>query len=111
MILYLSVPYSIKSKESIEKAALAAQKAAGQMFSYRDEISTPVSGIFSWYKNPDLLGEMKEERDVYPFSKPLVDAAKAVVVVREPGWDYSDIVQQEASYAYHTNKPIIYIDL
>ena len=111
MIFYLSVPYSIRSIESQAKAVLAAQKAAAKMMSFQEERAIPVSGIFTWYKNPEIHSKLTEEKDVYPFSKPLLDASKALVVVREPGWEYSDIVQQEAGYAHHTQKPIIYVDL
>lgn len=106
MIAYLSVPFSYKNYDSVTSAASTASELIGKL---KTPSVVPVSGVLSWYQNKDTEYP-KQERDVYQFSKPLVDACGILIVVRLPGWEYSDIVQQETAYAHYLQKPIEYLN-
>jgi hypothetical protein len=108
MITYFVVPYSFQSLTTQNNAIVRLNEHLGG-FMRRNKNVTPVSALFSVYKNPYSQGNIRDEA-AYPICRTLIDSCDIVVVLRLPGWEYSDIVMNEIGYAIHAKKVIIYED-
>jgi hypothetical protein len=108
MITYFSVPYSFQSLATQNTAIVKLNEYLGTLLRVNPKV-IPVSALFSVYKNPYLHGNIKDEQ-AYPICKTLIDSSEVLIVLRLPGWEYSDIVLNEAGYAASLDKVILYAD-
>lgn len=108
MIVYCSVPYALNNVSSQNKAMAALNKMLGKLYSNQPQ-AIAVSGLYSTYNNPDAPTKgPRNEMEVFPYSRLLIDASDILVVIMLPGWEYDHIVVNEVGYAAVRNKRIIY---
>lgn len=105
ILAYISVPYTIKSHETIREASNKVLEVAGNL-NQKDSRVLGVNGMLSWYQQMVPT----QDKEIYPFCRSLIDSCDVLAVVRSPGWEYSDIVMNEAAYAASLKKQVIYID-
>jgi hypothetical protein len=108
MIVYVSYPYAYDNLESRNKAIESLNKLFAKLYKTNTTWCF-VNSIFSTYNNPDL-NTTDMRKATFFSSKTLLDSCSHVIIVRKPGWDYSEIVTEEGRYAYVKNLPISYID-
>lgn len=108
MIVYVSYPYAYNNLESCNHAIESLNKLFAKLYK-SNKTWCFVNGLFSTYNNPDIVTTDKRKSTFF-CSKILLDSANHVIIVRKPGWDYSEIVTEEGRYAYVKNLPISYID-
>jgi len=110
MIVYVSYPYAIQGNtlESRNRAIKELNRIFAKLYATNPTWCF-VNGLFSTYNNPDFKDSDPFKGILYA-SKTLLDSSSHLIIVRTPGWDYSDIVIQEGKYAYIKNLPITYLD-
>ncbi len=104
MIVYYAVPYTIYDLGSMNRAISALNTHLGKALLRNDNV-VPISSIYSIYGMPEI-----NWRKVYPHSRLLIDSAEMFVVLQLPGYEYSEVVMNEAAYAAIKNIPVILED-
>jgi hypothetical protein len=104
MIVYYAVPYTIDDLGSMNRAMSALNAHLGSALLRNDKI-IPVCALYSVYGMEDITW-----RKTYMHSKLLLDSAQMFVIVQLPGYEYSDVIMNEAAYAAIKNIPIILED-
>ncbi len=108
MIVYCSVPYALNNVSSQNRAMIALNKMLGKLYSNQPQV-VAVSGLYSTYNNPHApTTGPRNEMEVFPYSRLLIDASNVMVVIMLPGWEHDHIVYNEIGYAAIQNKRIIY---
>jgi hypothetical protein len=105
---YLATPYS-KWPQGLEDANTEAQKLAARLLELRLPIYCPIAhthGIATF-----VTGVDKRDHDFWlSADKPLVLAARGLLVANMEGWPDSRGVMQEIAWSQETYKPIWMLD-
>lgn len=111
MITYISIPYSVEHLSTQNSAIKTLNKYLATFYK-RNPNMAGVNTLYSIYNNPLLDPKHKiGYKEVYSTAKILLDSSLALIVLKVPNWDYSDIVMNEISYFSSLNRPILYEDL
>ncbi len=107
MIVYLSYPFPYKDVSQIRAAVTELGKYVG-LLAKEQPHCIGVSALFESYV---------PETPPHFFFKihamcagPLILAADKFIVIRAQGWEYSDIMREEVSFAAAMGKEIVYVD-
>lgn len=109
MIAYIAIPYSVQSIATQNEAIITLNKHFGKLIANNPSI-IPVNALYSVYKNPQM-GPITRDVEVYPACRTLIEACNIFIVLRDKGWEYSDIIMNETAYAANIHKPIYYEDV
>lgn len=110
-VLYVGIPYAIRP-DLMLFAKTELLKFFGTIAPHQDEYSfLPVNSLLTAYNSPDLpAGTVLTDKIIYSVAKHLIDASSGMLILRYPGWEYSEILMNEAAYAAATGKPVSYAD-
>jgi hypothetical protein len=104
MLIYFSHPYAIGHRDSQRTAILGLNKAIA-MYVKENKDSYAVNALYNEYGDRVAL-----EDSIYMQAGTLIRASNALIVIKAPGWEYSNVVAQEIIYAESIKKPILDID-
>ena len=114
MIVYVSIPYSIEHL-STQNAALAQLNKQLAGFYKRNPRWAAVNALYSVYNNPNLMEDSGSRqityKQLYSTVAVLMKSASAHIIIKNPGWEYSDIVLAECACANQTKTPTIFEDV
>ena len=114
IIAYISYPYSLdhKDTQSIAAKGLGTTLAA---FYKRNPTWACVNPLYSFHNNPYAEKGSPLETPTPAVLKGLIEvlmkSATVHIVVRKPGWEYSDIVMAECACANKFGIPTHYEDV
>lgn len=103
MIAYFSIPYSMSSQRTKQDAALQLTKIIGKFV-----LDNP-----NWYGVNALLStypSVVPEDTIYEHANLLIKSADVFMVICDKGWEYDDMVLNEATYAALRKLPIKYME-
>jgi hypothetical protein len=107
-LVYLATPYSHPDREVRIARFEAVNRAAAKLMRDGLHVYSPISHTHPIAEAGELpLGwEFWEQYD-----RAILDACCRVIVLRQPGWEYSMGVQAEIRIAEELGLPVSYIDL
>ena len=102
MIVYISIPYSLEHL-STQNTAITHLNRILAGFYKRNPTWAAVNALYTIYNNPNMLEDANSRqvtyKQLYGTVGLLMKSANAHVVIRVPGWEYSDIVMAECACA------------
>ena len=99
MLAYVSIPYAMNNRDSQRIAILKLNKFIGQ-FVRQNPNWYAVNALFNEYGNVNI------EDAIYAQANCLIRASDVVMVLKEPGWEYDHILNNEAGFAAAIGKPV-----
>lgn len=114
MIVYVSAPYSLEHLSTQNSAITNLNKSLGSFYK-RNPKWAAVNALYSFYNNPNV-GEgsvihKPSYKVLYDMVQSLMRSSQVHVVIRTPGWEYSDIVMNECACAAQCGVPTVFEDI
>ena len=104
MIVYVSTPYSLEHPHTQRAALVSLNKALAGVYK-RNPTWACVNPLYSIYNpqptNPDYMA-------LFVLMETLMRSAQAHIVIRSPGWEYSDVVLAECAHAAKLGIPTVF---
>lgn len=103
-VAYICYPFSIRSQTSVNAAKTELLKIFGKVNRNQPNFLC-ANAIFEAYQATPL-----NDKIYYAAAGVLIQAAAVVIVIKAKGWEYSEHMMQEVSYANMIGKPIHYME-
>lgn len=114
MIVYVSSPYTLEHVSTQNGAIIKLNKALGSFYK-RNPKWAAVNALYSFYNNPNVAEDSAMHKPsykvLYGMAHTLMKSAQVHVVLRTPGWEYSDIVMNECACAAQCGVPTVFEDI
>lgn len=111
MIVYVSTPYHLEHLAT-QNAAICSLNKSLAIFYKRNPRWAAVNALYSFYNNPNGTEDKQLAKPGYKMLfgivLSLMKSAQAHIVLREPGWDYCDIVLAECACANQLGIPTLF---
>lgn len=114
MIVYVSVPYSLEHLFTQNTAITSLNRNLANFYK-RNPRWAAVNALYTVYNNPNIIEDKGSKtvtyKTLYGTVGLLMRSTNIHVVLRVPGWEYSDVVMSECACAAQLGIPTVFEDV